>query len=142
MPLDIGALRKEGVQALVTWRGEDILVRYLPTKHTSEMQDRMEAAIATKDGSVIDLILGEIVTGWDITDGTDPYPYTPENVTALPMMLRIAIVEGVVADLANPTIGATSRGAPAPTATSSSGSPPAAPSDAPSGPSASPSGSA
>lgn len=138
MPFDLAILRNEGVPALVTWMGQDIHIRYLPTNHTAEMQKRLQEA----DGDeTADLILRELLAEWDITDGDRPLPVNDESFALIPVGLKLEIVKAIADDLLNPTTTPTRRTSSAPTATSSSGTRRAAVSAATSGPSASPNGS-
>lgn len=138
MPFDLGVLRRDGVPALVTWMGKEIHIRYLPTNHTSDLQQRLQAA---EGDETADLILRELLAEWDITDGDRALPIDDESFALLPVGLKLAIVKGIADDLLNPTTTPTRRTSSAATATSSSGTRRAAASGATNGRSASPSGS-
>ena len=73
---------------------------------TPELEARAQAA---EGGQGVAELVSALVVDWDLTEGGEPYPVTPENVRRLPYTFLIAVTQEITKEVASdPSLSGTS----------------------------------
>lgn len=107
MPLDIRAHKPKSVVtrsitvALKAYEGDvTVEVEYDPARYNAEVEAAALDDFESKPAQVCRQILSTFVTSWDLEDGGEPIPPTPEGLRRVPLFeVQVPIVESMMADM-------------------------------------------
>lgn len=104
MPIELNDLRLKRTRKLAVPinDGETLAIEWNPSNMTPETFARMQEWFKneTKDDPFegATYVICPLMTAWELTDGGEAYPITPENVSALGLDLVIQIGNAIMAD--------------------------------------------
>jgi len=103
MPLDLASLLAREATLEVAYAGEVLRVQYRPAEVTGRTQRAL--AQAGRDGEIDPLLaeLARILVTWDLTADGAPVPTTADALAALGLGLTMAVLQGVLKEVGNPT---------------------------------------
>ena len=95
MPINLTAVMANTKTIQFEYEGQTMPLTYKPAtltaKFLSDLQDG-QTANALSEGFC------ELVTDWDLRNGTKKLDITPENVASLPIQMLRQMIQGIVAD--------------------------------------------
>jgi hypothetical protein len=99
MPLDLQSYKATVKSVSVAVGGETLSVSYRPSELTPRFLKELKEKSTGGDAETTAEMLFHILTKWDVTDGGNPVPLTPEILASLGFDLLNAIVQAVMEDL-------------------------------------------
>lgn len=115
-PIDIGDLFSKRARSLeIAWgEGEDekFVVSYSPDAYTMEVHARLQLMSEQDSLDATADLMATLISGWDLTEGDQPYPITKDNLVRLGLPLLMVISNAVQEDfsLGKATLTAPSQG--------------------------------
>ncbi len=102
MPLTLADLKAKRRSVTVTWEGETINIEYAPADVNPSYNSQVSALVKNGGGELDEAqqwaLLLRVVKSWDLMDGDQPLPVSPEVLSVLPNSLLQSIVVAVVQD--------------------------------------------
>lgn len=123
MPIDIADLQRKSADLTIKYADDEIAVQYLPHLIDGKVNRMIVEAQQDPELSSLDTALVKILKSWDIEETTSagkkrPYPLTEPTIKALPILMKLAFANQIVADMLDPNRAASSRAGSPPTETS------------------------
>lgn len=97
MGIRVTALLKQEAETEIKFFDERGTVKFRPGAITDDMFDRVQAAAESDDENVLNKLLAEVCSSWDVMDeqGT-MVPFTDEALSALPIPFKSTVLEQVI----------------------------------------------
>lgn len=100
MPISLAELKSNTRTVVIPYFDDAVRVTYLPSELTPTVESQIRVSAVEDDNSVMLDVLSRLIVEWDVMDGDEPLPHTPEVLTHLPTPFLSAIFQGIREDMA------------------------------------------